>query len=148
MERRAHNLKILAIVFCVVLAVVPALLLLGYLYKVLSLRGVRIGMITYVAAMFLWWAALKRAAKKHLAAASEPRPALEDNARKRILWMIRMDKVWIGVLIAFLPLEVAALIAEYGWRLTVVGVGITLSLIYLRLWKIAKWRKLLDSDRR
>jgi hypothetical protein len=120
----------------VVILGIPALLLLGFLYDILSPREWAIGLVAWFATLLIWTMASKLTTKKTLAPSTEPTIALDDRTRKRILRRIWIGKLWIGLLAVSLPFGIANGVSHRAWLATVVGVGINLLLMYLALREI------------
>jgi cbb3-type cytochrome oxidase subunit 3 len=124
--------------------VVPALLTLGPSYDILSGREWAIGLIACFIVLILLTAIMqKRAAKKKVASESEI--PINDATRKRILRRIWISKVWIGLLVVSLPFGIVNGVAHRAWLPTLVGVGISLLLMYIAMQEIRHRRKRLNQ---
>jgi hypothetical protein len=104
-------------------------------------------MIAWVATLLLWTGARKWAMKKSIASSEEPGPAVDDDARDRILRDIRKRKVWIGVLMVLLPIGIANGVIHRAWLPTLAGVGISLLIVYVAIHEIKHQRKRLNLTR-
>ncbi|MGD0403952.1 MAG: hypothetical protein ABSB66_12245 [Candidatus Acidiferrales bacterium] len=124
-----------------------ALLFLGFVYGVLSPREWAFGMLIWFAALLLLAIVRKRTTRKTLSSSAEPAVILDDRARRRILRMIWMNKVWIGVLAVCLPIGIVNGVAHRAWLPTLAGVGMNLLLIYIAISEIRRRRTFLDSPR-
>ena len=124
-----------------------ALLLLGFVYGILSPREWAFGMLVWFAALLLLAIVRKQMARKTLSSSAEPVVVLDDSARRRILRGIWRNKVWIGVLAVCLPIGIVNGVAHRAWLPTLAGVGINLLLIYVAIREIRRRRTLLDSPR-
>ena len=124
-----------------------ALLLLGFVYGILSPREWAFGMLVWFAALLLLAIVRKQMARKTLSSNAEPVVVLDDSARRRILRGIWRNKVWIGVLAVCLPIGIVNGVAHRAWLPTLAGVGINLLLIYVAIREIRRRRTLLDSPR-
>jgi hypothetical protein len=73
--------------------------------------------------------------------ATGPQIAIDDRTRRRILRGIRMNKIWIGLLLVCLPIGIVKGVAERAWLPTLVGVVINQFLIYAAAQEIKRQRK-------
>lgn len=137
-------LKTLAIV---VIIGVPPLLFMGAIYGLLSAPEWAIGMIAWVATLLFWASARKRPIENNLTSIAEPSTAVDDDARNRIVHEIRKRKVWIGVLVAVLPIGIANGVAHRAWLPTSAGVAMSLSIVYVAIREIKHQRKRLSLIR-
>jgi len=124
-----------------------ALLLLGFVYGILSPREWAFGMLVWFAALLLLAIVRKQMARKTVSSSAEPVVVLDDSARRGILRGIWRNKVWIGVLAVCLPIGIVNGVAHRAWLPTLAGVGINLLLIYVAIREIRRRRTLLDSPR-
>ena len=125
-----------------------ALLLLGFVYGILSPREWAFGMLAWFAALLLLAFVRERMTGNNLLSNAETAIALDDRARRRILRRIWMNKVWIGVLAVCLPIGIVNGVAHRAWLPTLIGVGMNLLLMYAAMLEIRRRRTLLDSPRR
>jgi hypothetical protein len=133
----SKNMFLKTVAFVVILGV-PALVCLGLAYNILSPRGWAIGIIIWFCGIFLWAIAVKLLAKKTLTSEAEPTIALNDETRSRILREIRVRKAWIGILAVLIPIGIANGVAHRVWFPTLVGVGISLTWIYVTAQEIRR----------
>ena len=124
----------------------PFLLALGAVYGLLSSRAWAFGMIAWVGILLILATVRKRAAKRKLVLDDEQRSAVDDAARKRMLRDIRKWKVWVGVLIALLPIGIVDCIAHRAWLPMLSGLGVSLALMYVAIRQIRQRRRRLGLD--
>ena len=126
---------------------VPAPLCLGLAYGTLSPREWAIGLLVWFAMLLLLAIVGKLAAKKTPSPNVEPAIALNDEIRRRILREIWVTKAWIGVLSVLLPVGIVDGVVHHAWLPTLVGVGISLTLMYVAAQEIKRRRKSIDLNR-
>jgi len=139
--------RFLLVIAASVILGVQAFLLLGFVYGFLSPREWAIGLFAWFAVVLLWALFRKMTLKKSLASKEEPRPALDERSRKRILRGIWFRKAWIGVLAILLPLGVANGVAQRAWLPTSVGAGINLLWMYVTVEDIKRRRQRISLSR-
>jgi hypothetical protein len=116
----------------------PALLFVGATYGILSPRGFGIGLLLWFAIIVAVAIVRKLTIK---ASATGSQIAVDERTRRRILRGIRMNKIWIGLLLVCLPLGIVKGLAERAWLPTVFGVVINQLLIYAAAQQIKRQRR-------
>ena len=133
-------------------AVIAFLWLIGYPilliflggFQIISPRGWANGMIIWFVGCLIWAIVRPRSLARSGAALKSNEP-LDPVIRERLLRRIRMRKIWIGILVASLPIAVAAGVAQRAWVPTIIATMVNLFLIYAAVREIQIYRKNLSK---
>lgn len=123
------------------------LLFLAAFYNALSLREWAIGMLVWIAVIFVFAIVRKLSTRKTLASTVAPIVEIDESARRRTFRRIWLNKITIGLLVILIPWGIANGVTHRAWLPTLVGVAIDLLLIYIAAEEIRRWRRILDSPR-
>lgn len=134
-----RNILLLSVAFGV-----PILLFFGGVYALLSPREWAFGMIAWITMLIILVSVLRAATRKVPSLGEEQKPPISDAARRSICRDIWKRKVWIGVLVILLPVGIADGIVHRAWLPTLVGIGISLTLMYIFVRQIKQQKEWLN----
>ena len=122
----------------------PVLISLGVGYGFLSVYQASIAMLVWYALLALFVIFQKLTRRKGRLSNAISETALEDQPRRHLQRQIRFHKVVVGFLLVCLPLVILRGVSERAWLPTLIGVGISLWLMYAEILQIRRKRKQLD----